>query len=44
MWISFFTVVLAIAVGLGFGAVIVESGQKNTAPLRAPSGSHASAS
>jgi hypothetical protein len=30
MWISLFTVVLATAVGLGLGAVIVESGQKNT--------------
>jgi hypothetical protein len=30
MWISLFTVVFATAVGLGLGAVFVESGQKNT--------------
>jgi hypothetical protein len=30
MWISLFTVVVAIAVGLGLGAVIVESGQDNS--------------
>lgn len=26
MWLSLFTVILAIAVGLGFGAVLIESG------------------
>lgn len=30
MWISFFTVVLAIALGFGVGAVVLEQSQKNT--------------
>lgn len=29
MWISLFTVVLAIAIALGYGAVILETGRKN---------------
>jgi hypothetical protein len=30
MWISLFTIVLAIALGFGLGAVIIESDQKDT--------------
>ncbi len=30
MWISFFTVVVAIALGFGVGAVVLESNQKQT--------------
>ncbi len=30
MWISLFTVVLTIALGLGLGAVMLESENKNT--------------
>jgi hypothetical protein len=30
MWISFFTVVLALALSLGVGAVVLEQNQKTT--------------
>lgn len=30
MWISFFTVVLAIALGFGVGAVVLEQNHKDT--------------
>lgn len=32
MWISLFTVVLAIALGLGLGAVLMDSGEKDARP------------
>lgn len=30
MWISFFTIVLAIAISLGVGAVVLEQNQKSS--------------